>query len=206
MYASLNDNQTAPCSFSSVLFRIIDSLARFVLAFLSPLLVRSIYRSTTDETLRDFFSSHGQILDSIVMRDRETGRSRGFGFVTYAAEDHASQAINQLNDQELDGRRIKVNLANARAGAGGGGGAGGGSGYGSGGGSGGYGGGGSGYSGQGGYGGSGGYSQGGYGGSGGGYSGSGGGYSGSGYGGGYGKSLHEPFSCAVIISLITVFL
>lgn len=60
------------------------------------------------------------------MRDRDTGRSRGFGFVTYASQDEANAAIGGLNEQELDGRRVKVNMANARgtgstAGAGGGG-------------------------------------------------------------------------------------
>ncbi|OJT12749.1 29 kDa ribonucleoprotein, chloroplastic [Trametes pubescens] len=82
------------------------------------------------------------------MRDRDTGRSRGFGFVTFSSSGEAQTAISSLNEQELDGRRIKVNLANARGSGGGGGG-------------GGYGGGGQG-----------GYQQGGYGG--GGYSGGGG--------------------------------
>ena len=58
------------------------------------------------------------------MRDRDTGRSRGFGFVTYSNGSEADAAIAGLNEQDLDGRRIKVNLANARGGGGGGGGGG----------------------------------------------------------------------------------
>jgi len=78
--------------------------------------------NTTDDTLRMAFNEYGQVLDSIVMRDRDTGRSRGFGFVTFGASQEADAAIAGLNEQELDGRRIKVNLANSRGGGGGGGG------------------------------------------------------------------------------------
>ena len=52
------------------------------------------------------------------MRDRETGRSRGFGFVTYSSTDEANAAIQNLHEQTLDGRRIKVNIANAKPAAG----------------------------------------------------------------------------------------
>ncbi|KAG1904377.1 RNA-binding domain-containing protein [Suillus fuscotomentosus] len=123
--------------------------------------------NTTDDSLRQAFGDFGNVTDAIVMKDRETGRSRGFGFVTFNGNEEAEAAIAGMNEQELDGRRLRVNLANARPSGGGGGG-----GYGGGGG-GGYGGGGHG----------GGHSGGGYGG--GGYSGGGGGYNSGGYGGGY---------------------
>lgn len=146
----------------------------------SKVYVGNLSWGTTDDTLREAFSQFGQVLDSIVMRDRETNRSRGFGFVTYGSSQEADAAIASMNEQDLDGRRIKVNLANARPS---GGGFGGGGGYQQGGG---YGGGGGGYGGgQGGYGG--GYTGGGgYGGQSGGYQG--GGYQGGGgYAGGYGQ-------------------
>ncbi|KAJ6593692.1 hypothetical protein B0H19DRAFT_919584, partial [Mycena capillaripes] len=78
--------------------------------------------NTDDESLKNAFSEFGSVQDSIVMKDRETGRSRGFGFVTFGSAQEAEAAITGLNDQDLDGRRIKVNLANARGGGGGGGG------------------------------------------------------------------------------------
>jgi len=113
----------------------------------SKVYVGNLSWNTTDDTLRQAFSDFGNVLDSIVMRDRETGRSRGFGFVTFGSPQEAETAISGLNDQDLDGRRIKVNIANARGGGGGGGGGsfgggyqGGGGGYSGGGGGGGYGG------------------------------------------------------------------
>ena len=53
------------------------------------------------------------------MTDRETGRSRGFGFVTYANEEGAQSAVANLHETDLDGRRIKVNIAAPRSGGGG---------------------------------------------------------------------------------------
>ncbi|KAL4401865.1 RNA binding protein [Malassezia pachydermatis] len=70
--------------------------------------------STTDDGLAQAFSPYGQLTDYIVMKDRETGRSRGFGFVTFMTQQEADAAIMALNEQELDGRRIRVNMANSR--------------------------------------------------------------------------------------------
>ncbi|KAH6851056.1 hypothetical protein B0I37DRAFT_373087 [Chaetomium sp. MPI-CAGE-AT-0009] len=86
----------------------------------TKLYVGNLSWNTTDDSLRVAFEQHGQVTDSIVMRDRDTGRSRGFGFVTFSSEDEANGAIQALNEQELDGRKIRVNLANARPSGGGG--------------------------------------------------------------------------------------
>jgi len=77
---------------------------------------------TTADGLRDAFSQFGEITDAVVISDRDTGRSRGFGFVTFAEEDSANKAIEQMNGTELDGRTINVNEALERSGGGGGGG------------------------------------------------------------------------------------
>ena len=146
--------------------------------------------ATDDHNLQAAFSQYGEILDAKIINDRETGRSRGFGFVTFGSEESMRQAIEEMNGKELDGRSITVNEAQSRRSGGGGGGGGGyggqrggGGGYGGGGGDGGQGGG---YGGQGGggYGGQGGGGYGGQRGGGGGYGGGGGGYGGG--GGGYG--------------------
>ncbi|KAJ8643085.1 hypothetical protein MRB53_004833 [Persea americana] len=136
--------------------------------------------ATDDRSLERAFSAYGEIIESKIISDRETGRSRGFGFVTFSNEQAMRDAIEGMNGQNLDGRSITVNEAQSRGSGGGGGGGG----FRSGGG-GGYGGGGGGYGGGG----------GGYGGGGGGYGGGrrseGGGYSRGGGGGrdrGYGGS------------------
>ncbi|KAF9168458.1 hypothetical protein DFQ26_007589 [Actinomortierella ambigua] len=72
--------------------------------------------ASTEDTLRSHFQAFGAITDVVVMKDRDTGRSRGFGFVTYENKNDADTAILQLNDSELDGRRIKVSIATERDG------------------------------------------------------------------------------------------
>ncbi|KAL7591856.1 glycine-rich RNA-binding protein GRP1A [Lactuca sativa] len=104
--------------------------------------------ATSDRSLEDAFSQYGEIVDSKIINDRETGRSRGFGFVTFKEEQSLRDAIEGMNGQSLDGRNITVNEAQSRSGGGGGGRREGGGGYGGGrreGGGGGYGGGGGGY-------------------------------------------------------------
>lgn len=136
--------------------------------------------STSDDLLQ-LFQEFGQVARAQVISDRETGRSRGFGFVEMANDSEAQAAIDGLNDKPFRGRRLRVNEAQPREPRAGGGGGGGG--YGGGGGRGGRGSGGGGYGG-GGYGGGGG-GRGGRGSGGGGYGGGGsGGYGGGGYGGG----------------------
>jgi RNA recognition motif. (a.k.a. RRM, RBD, or RNP domain) len=156
----------------------------------NKLYVGNLAYSVRDDSLLQAFSQFGTVTSAKVMMDRETGRSKGFGFVEMGSDPEAQAAINGMNGQALDGRAVVVNEARPReerpGGFGGGGGGrsgGGGGGYGGGGG-GGYGGGGGGAGGGGG-----GRSPYGGGGGGGGrspYGGGGGGRSGGGGGGGYG--------------------
>jgi len=92
---------------------------------------------TTEQELREAFEAHGEVQEVSVVRDRETGRSRGFAFVEMPTADEANAAISGINSKEMGGRTLTVNEARARQERGSGGG-----GYGGGGGGGGYGGGG----------------------------------------------------------------
>lgn len=78
--------------------------------------------ATTDNRLEDAFRPFGEVTSSKVISDRETGRSRGFGFVTFLEQDAMLKAIEEMNGKELDGRNITVNQAQSRSGGGGGGG------------------------------------------------------------------------------------
>ncbi|XP_051145258.1 glycine-rich RNA-binding protein GRP2A-like [Andrographis paniculata] len=80
--------------------------------------------ATTDQTLERAFSQYGKVIESKIINDRETGRSRGFGFVTFEDEQSMRDAIEGMNGQELDGRNITVNEAQSRGNGGGGGGGG----------------------------------------------------------------------------------
>ena len=92
----------------------------------NKLYVGNLSFRVTSEDLQDYFTSAGTVESANVVFDRETGRSRGFGFVEMADEDSANNAIAQFNGQEYDGRNIVVNEARPREDRGGFGGGGGG--------------------------------------------------------------------------------
>ena len=112
------------------------------------LFVGNLSFNTDENVLREAFSAHGGVTDVAVIMDRETGRSRGFGFVTMADANGAKAAQQALDGAQMGGRPLRVNEAEERTARSGGGGGGGG--FGRGGGDGGYGGGGGGYGGGGG--------------------------------------------------------
>ena len=134
----------------------------------TKLYVGNLSFNTTENDLQDLFATVGPVTEVLLMQDRVTGKSRGFGFVTMATEQDAANAVSQFHGKSVEGRALTVNEARPREERSGGGGGGSRGGYGGGGG-GGYGGG-----------------SGGYGGGGGRSSGGGGGYGGGGGGGGRG--------------------
>ena len=86
------------------------------------LYVGNLAFNATDDELRDFFSQVGEIESVRIIRDRETGRSRGFGFVEMKSDDAARQAIEQLDGKDFKGRPVRISEARSREGEGGGGG------------------------------------------------------------------------------------
>ncbi len=75
------------------------------------LFIGSLAFATTDDGLRDHFAQIGPVASARVITDRETGRSRGFGFVEFENDEDNQKAIDELNGKELDGRPINVSLA-----------------------------------------------------------------------------------------------
>lgn len=78
------------------------------------LFVGSLAYSTTDDSLKAFFETIGEIERASVATDRDTGRSRGFGFVTYVDPANNQKAVDELNGKDLDGRTINVSEARPR--------------------------------------------------------------------------------------------
>jgi cold-inducible RNA-binding protein len=80
----------------------------------NKLFVGNLSFNTTENDLQDAFAAHGTVLEANLMMDRESGRPRGFGFVTMSTPEEAQAAINALNGKEVDGRALTVNVAKPR--------------------------------------------------------------------------------------------
>ncbi len=76
--------------------------------------VSNISWGTKSESLLDLFLQFGEVTSANIITDRETGRSRGFGFVEMPNDDQAQQAIDSLNGKEFEGKNINVNVARPR--------------------------------------------------------------------------------------------
>jgi RNA recognition motif-containing protein len=84
------------------------------------LFVGGLSWDTTDDGLRQAFQPFGEITEAKVITDRDTGRSRGFGFVTFSGDEEAKTAIAKMDGTSLDGKTIKVNEAQEKSPRGGG--------------------------------------------------------------------------------------
>ena len=81
----------------------------------NKLFVGNLSWSTTDDSMKNFFATIGEVISSRVITEKGMpSRSRGFGFVEMATAELAQQAVQQLNDQDLDGRNIRVSIAEPR--------------------------------------------------------------------------------------------
>ena len=76
--------------------------------------VGNLAYSTDSNGLRDIFAEYGEVTSAQVIEDRDTGRSRGFGFVEMASEEEAQKAISEIDGSNVDGRNLKVNIARDR--------------------------------------------------------------------------------------------
>mgnify|MGYP001495334390 CR=1 FL=1 len=79
------------------------------------LYVGNLPYTTTDESLAGLFAEIGTVDSAVVITDRETGRSKGFGFVEMSTDDEANQAIEKFDGTDIDGRALRVNAAKPKA-------------------------------------------------------------------------------------------
>ncbi len=82
---------------------------------MKKLYVASLPYSITDEQLAEYFAQVGTVVSAVVMKDKETRRSRGFGFVEMATEEEANAAIEKLHGADMEGRTLVVNMARPMA-------------------------------------------------------------------------------------------
>ena len=80
----------------------------------TKLYVGNLNYDTTKEKLEEVFSKAGKVVDANVITDKYTGRSKGFAFVEMATEEEAQKAVSEVNDAEIDGRNVKVDVARPR--------------------------------------------------------------------------------------------
>jgi RNA recognition motif-containing protein len=80
----------------------------------NKLFVGNLSFNTTENDLQDAFAPHGTVVESNLITDRETGRARGFGFVTMSSAEEAQTAVASMNGQSIDGRAVVVNIARPR--------------------------------------------------------------------------------------------
>jgi RNA recognition motif-containing protein len=78
---------------------------------LTKLYVGNLPYSVNDDSLRELFSSYGNVLSASIIFDRMSGRSKGFGFVELEDDSGAKKAISEMNEKEIDGRKIVVSIA-----------------------------------------------------------------------------------------------
>lgn len=77
----------------------------------NKLYVGNLPYSSTSESLKELFSKIGEVIDAVVISDKFSGRSKGFGFVTMKDDESAEKATKEMDGKEIDGRQIKVNIA-----------------------------------------------------------------------------------------------
>lgn len=110
LFSDLRGIQGSPCA-SLLLVRFFRTLHTIKMGEEFRCFVGGLAWATTDDRLEQAFRPFGDVIQSKVISDRETGRSRGFGFITFADENAMNEAIKEMNGKELDGRNITVNQA-----------------------------------------------------------------------------------------------
>lgn len=82
---------------------------------MNKLYIGNLPYNTTDEALKEHFSQAGSVTSVSIIKDKFSGRSRGFGFVEMSSEEEAQNAIESLDGQEFEGRNLKVNISTPKA-------------------------------------------------------------------------------------------
>ncbi|XP_047163884.1 glycine-rich RNA-binding protein 4, mitochondrial [Vigna umbellata] len=81
----------------------------------SKLFIGGLSYGVDDQSLKDAFTNFGDVVEARVITDRDTGRSRGFGFVNFSSDESASKALSAMDGQDLNGRNIRVSYATDRS-------------------------------------------------------------------------------------------